>query len=417
MNERKRIGAKPGPKRAFGCADFLKAVKSVRSFSTSAIAKEAGVHKSTVNRFKNDPANEDCINEAHKFLEGLTELEFTVDLQNLDRFHKVPIIAEWDYKMLQADVSAKKRRDWIGGLMHLCKYLNVHPSRLTLEEASRVNLMVRGLYRNDEPAPYGLNYARIRESIRGFFMRVHEVSPTTLNNAGVTKEALKGAGRNAGQKVDQETRKIFSVKLANAIDNYQIFLEVLNVCKFMFYTGARISALLEFSFKKNTFTFDRDMWGFTLIDKGRHGGTPAKKIFIAHALNELKGYFSDRFGIPVEDLERELPVKVDHLFPSFVNEKGTAKTSRLRKYIKSALIESGLPYKEFPPLHIWRHTFAQEFLSASGWNYELCASLGGWKTTHILKKHYGEIGQDPLIKGLREAMGITVEKEKRELRW
>jgi len=85
---------------------------------------------------------------------------------------------------------------------------------------------------------------------------------------------------------------------------------------------------------------------------------------------------------------------------------------------KISLKESGLPYKEFPPNHIWRHTFAQDFLSASEWKYELCASLGGWKSSGILKKHYGEMSNEAKVIGLRKAMGLPVkEKEIKLLKW
>jgi hypothetical protein len=439
VSHQRRIGERRGRRKAFGCADFLKAVKTLRTFSSRKIAEELGVNKSTISRFKNNPKNKDCLDEAQGYIDGIDDVEFTSDLSNLDVFSRVPIIKRWDEMMIKADVSPGKRRDWIGRLMNLCKYLDVHPDRLTLEDASRVNVMVRDLYRADMPAPRGLNYASLREAIRGFFGRIHEVSPLTLNNMGVTKEELKGSGKNANQKVDKYVRKRFEKTLSVNIPDYREWLEALNLCKFMFYTAGRVSAVVEFSFRKNVFNLSPELWTLTIIDKGKHGGKPQKKYFVGHALEELKKYCAQRFKIPYEDLERELPRKADTLFPSFVNAEGNARLSRVRRLVKKSLIEAEIPYVvrhakrgkiyivdgkptdkiigAFPPMHIWRHTFAQEFLSASGWNYELCASLGGWKTTHILKKHYGAMGQDPILNGLREAMGINVDKEIKELRW
>ena len=102
------------------------------------------------------------------------------------------------------------------------------------------------------------------------------------------------------------------------------------------------------------------------------------------------------------------------MFPSFESDN---KIGKGRDKVKKALIDAGLPYSDFPPFHIWRHTFAQDFFSASNWNFELCASVGGWKSTDILKDNYGEMGIDPKVDGLKEAMGLPVAKETREHRW
>jgi len=40
------------------------------------------------------------------------------------------------------------------------------------------------------------------------------------------------------------------------------------------------------------------------------------------------------------------------------------------------------------PFHFWRHMFAQAMLRASGWNYGLVASLGGW-SMEALRRYYG----------------------------
>lgn len=412
MTDLKRIGVKRGRKRTFTCEDYLNAIKACRSLSPSEIAHECGVSRWAIQRFEKKKENKDCVEEGRKYIAGIEDLEFTKDLENLKIFSRVPIIEKWDQMMIKADVSAKSRKNWIGGLMHLCKYLDVHPDNLTLEEAANINVLVRDLYREGEPVPKGLNYGRLRESIRGFFMRIHGVAPLTLNNMGVTKEAMKGQGRYANQKVDQMTRAEFEKALDQMIPDKNDYLETLNVCKFMFYTGSRISATLDFSFRRNTFNLDKDVWSLRVIDKGTHGGLPWTKYLVGHALDEFKDYCSMRFKIPVDELERELPRKVAELFPTIKDS-----ISNLRKTVKEALKRAGLPYDDFPPLHIWRHTFAQEFLSASNWNYELCAELGGWKTTHRLKKHYGAMGVDPVINGLKEAMGITVPKEIKELRW
>jgi hypothetical protein len=104
------------------------------------------------------------------------------------------------------------------------------------------------------------------------------------------------------------------------------------------------------------------------------------------------------------------------LFPSFI-KNGKPDDSKIRGIVKPHLIAAGLPYTDFPPTHIWRHTFAQEFLLSSDYNYELCCSLGGWVNSHILKKHYGQMSESARERGLLRAMGEKVPDVTYELEW
>ena len=67
--------------------------------------------------------------------------------------------------------------------------------------------------------------------------------------------------------------------------------------------------------------------------------------------------------------------------------------------------------------HIWRHTFAQDMLEATNYNYEIVASIGGWKSTLVLKNHYGEIGDTQRIFALRKAMGENLVETKHEFKF
>jgi len=181
-------------------------------------------------------------------------------------------------------------------------------------------------------------------------------------------------------------------------------------------TGTRINATLKFNFSENLYHLTNNMWMFEVQDKGKNGGIRWEKYLIGHALDSFKDYCSKRFEIPIDELESRLPHTTNHLFPHFV-ENRKVKDSIVRKKFKKALIDAGLSYKSFPPTHIWRHTFAQDFLEASNWNYELCGSLGGWMSTSILKKHYGEMGREPRLRGLRKAMGLPIKIETYELKF
>ena len=157
---------------------------------------------------------------------------------------------------------------------------------------------------------------------------------------------------------------------------------------------------------------------FEIFDKGK-AGKPKRweKILMGDLLDHFKRYCSQRFQIPIEDLETELPLKTDHLFPGFIDADGKPDTEKIRDYVKPALIEAGIPYADFPPTHIWRHTFAQEALRSTDYNYEMVASLGGWVNTRILKEHYGAIGETAREKGLLKMMGVKMPDESYELKW
>ena len=214
----------------------------------------------------------------------------------------------------------------------------------------------------------------------------------------------------------REIRIRFEETLKEGVKNHDEYLELLNITKFIYYTGTRISSTLNFNFDTNFYSLSENMWMLEVMDKGKNGGVKWDKYLVGHALESFKEYCSKRFHIKIDDLEDNLSHRTNYLFPSF-NKKGKSRDDLVRKSFKSALIKAGLNYKKFQPTHKWRHTFAQEFLNASNWNYELCASIGGWISTSILKKHYGGIGMEPKLRGLRKSMGLEIREEKHELRW
>ena len=77
----------------------------------------------------------------------------------------------------------------------------------------------------------------------------------------------------------------------------------------MYYTGSRVSASLEFSFRDRHFSLEKDRWMLEILDKGIRGGKTWEKYLIGYALEDFKKYFSERFGIPIDELETELPRK------------------------------------------------------------------------------------------------------------
>lgn len=405
-------------KRALDCEDLMRAVRRLNTLDDAPIVKFLRIGRSTVWRFKRD--HPECVKRCQDYLDSVSGENVRADKMTWEIYEQMPIIQDWKDAMNRRRVGQANQRGWMRSFYNLCKYINKVPSRITLEECADVVVAQRDRYYAGEKQIPKIAYSGIRESVRGFFMSVRDVSPMTLTNLGVGKEALLGSGRYSRMKVPMSVRHRYEQLLIDKLieTNDLKYYEALGNSRFNFATGTRISASLEFNFNEHQYNLEEEKWMFEIFDKGSRGKKLRwEKILMGNLLKMFKEYCSKRFDIPIEDLESELPKKTDYLFPSFVSDKGIIQDSKMREIVKPALIEAGIPYKDFPPTHIWRHTFAQEFLIASNYNYELCASLGGWVNTHILKKHYGQMGESARESGLLEAMGLKKSEEPKELRW
>jgi len=423
--------AKVGRKRSFTGDEYFEAVKKIRDIDDKLLSKELKCSQRSVSRFRINPDNKEIIDKAIEFINTLSQDEYTRDLDNWTVFFNLPIIQKWDHILRGIRVvSPKKTLQYERGFWHVCKHLRKHPNNITENDCAELVIKMRQLYLVGEKQPRGLAYSIIREAIRSFFTLMRKLSGEYLSSLGITKEALKDTGKYAKQRIPKDIRHKFEetlkevciVKLTD--EKYKgkiidIYLELLNLAKWLYYTGTRISASLEFSFRTNKFTLRKNVWKLIVIDKGEHkkGRKKWDKYLVGFALQDFKKYLSDKFHIPIENIEHELPRKIDFLFPNFIDTIKGTKDTLIRDIYRDALIKAGLSYTDFQPIHIWRHTFAQDFLDASDQNYELCASLGGWDSTDTLKRYYGEMGEKPKVRGLRKTMGLKVEEEIHELRW
>lgn len=397
--------------------DFLRAVRRLNTIASEPIAKYLGTNKTKVWRFRKD--NPEVVEQAKAYLRSINETNVTATKMTWEIFKDLPSIIDWREAMERRMVSTKKQNSWIRSFYRVCLHLKRLPGKITVEECAKLVVEQRNRYYADEKQIPGIAYSSIREAVRGFFMSVRNVSGMHLTNLGVGKEALKGSGKYARQLVEKKVRHKYEeilIVLMKAQEDIKYF-EALGNSIFCFATGTRISASLAFSFNKHQYNLQKNKWMFVIWDKGTRGKKLRwEKILMGSLLEKFKWYCSKRFNIPVDELEARLPFETEYLFPSFV-EEGLTQDDQIREIVRPALIEAGIPYKDFPPTHIWRHTFAQEFLRASEYKYELCCSLGGWVNSMILKKHYGKMGESAREKGLLKAMGVEVEEEVHELEW
>jgi hypothetical protein len=407
-------------KKKFNAEDWLDAVKKLGTMADIPISNELGVHRQSCWRFRTDPDNKPTVNKAKEFIESIDDSRLDASTVSFEVFQTLPLIRQWDQAMIKRPVSLTRRQAWIRGFYNLSKYMNRVPSKMTLVGCAKVVVEQRDRYYAREPQIPKIAYSVIRESVRGFFMSVHGVSKMTLNDLGVGKPELLGSGKYSRMYVPQDVRHTFEDLLITKMKETSDikYFDALGNSKFNFSTATRISASLRLDLSEHEFDLKPNKWMFEIWDKGsKNKRIRWEKILMGDLLDHFKRYCSSRFEIPIRNLESELPDVASHLFPSFVDDTGKVRTDWIRNIVKPTLIEAKIPYREFPPTHIWRHTFAQEFLRATNYNYELCASLGGWKNTAILKKHYGQMGEIARENGLLRAMGEIIPEEVRPLEW
>ena len=168
----------------------------------------------------------------------------------------------------------------------------------------------------------------------------------------------------------------------------------------MFYTATRIKASLNARIED--IITRGDIWFVKIVDKGRNGGITWYKIIISELKDEIENILE----------LREYP-------PSGFLFEGV-RENMVRIVFKEAYEKIGINVggeNGIDVTHIWRHTFAQDMLEATNYNYEIIASIGGWKSTQTLKKHYGEIGDIQRIRALKKAMGEKMEEINHEFKF
>jgi integrase len=403
---------------------YLDAVRKVRTQSAQKIGRFLKIDRTTVFRYKK--SNPDVVDEGEEIIKQFAVQDdkntWNTKINTWEYFDNLEVIVKWKDALRLKPVGENKIFDYTRSFWYVCMHLKVHPDRADLEEVAELVKEAKRKYWAGEKMPKGLAYTRIREGVRSFYTVVKKISMEHITTLGVTKEASLGQGMFSTQRVIKPIRK----RLVDWINAHEKLtehekMEAIHADKLMYYWGSRVTATLEFNFVERKYSLQKKIWSCTILDKGERGGKEWKKDLIGFALDEFKEYCSKRFNIPIDQLETELPLKTTHLFPSFIkrNKKGEleANEAKLGDINRIGLMACGLPYKKFPPNHIWRHTFAQDGLEATDLNFDLVAELGGWDSSDTLKKHYGKMSDDSKRRGLSHMMKIPVEDVTYELRW
>ncbi|MBA7490157.1 hypothetical protein ES702_00692 [subsurface metagenome] len=421
-----------GRKAKINKEKYLRAVERKRTISDKVIAEYIGLNRSNVTRFRNN--NPLIFAEAKEIILKFTSVVFDAKNISYDSFKEIPILLKYVDVMEGRTVSKSSIRERLRYMYNMCVHLNIHPENITLDNCTGLVLEGKKAYYADEKFIRGLAYLKLRKTVRSWFQLMHGISGEYLTSLGIGAEASKGSGSQSKERVLKEQRHKFDEVLKDTVYEIinnprnkrlhkfkgmekSIYLEMKGVTYFMYYTATRIGSdatikqgALSIKMNNPKHTLTKDLWKINVIDKGKRGGIEWSKMLIDDGLIKLKEYISKRFKILFDELEIKVKTINKYLFPILANNYPME-----RKIMKLALEKVGVTTTI--PNHIWRHTFAQDFLHASDWNYELCASIGGWKDTGTLKKHYGKMSEDAKERGLKSAMKIPVKDVTYKLMW
>ncbi len=407
---------------------FLDAVRRKKSLEDSVLSEFLGMGRNSIWYWKN--RHPESVVKAEKMLKDIESIRFDSSL-SFDVFKNIPSIANWISDMESKPLDDKSISMRINVLYNIATKLNTHVDNLDVDQVAELVKESRLKYMRGEKADKGFSYYYIRKPIRAYFMQVKGISGDHLSLKGITAEKSRGWGSQAKEKVIPEQRRILPGALYEVIEECldsndvlsknqvldigneelnDIVLEFQNLDYWMYYTATRIQSTLNVKLNDKEHQLMEDVYKIKVIDKGEKGGQKWMKILNDDSLDRMKNYLATRFSIDDYSLEKRLPQIDDYLFP-FWRKNYKAE----REIQKEALKRCGKITSI--PNHIFRHTFAQDFLHASDWNYELCASVGGWSSTTTLKEHYGEMSEEARMRGLKHAMGQIVEDVTYALDW
>ena len=390
---------KIGRKRLLNREIYLEAVKKLDTDSPNVLSEYLCVSRTTIWRVRK---NEVSDIEVEQMLSDVTNLELKPYQMSYKGFLHISIIKLFYELNFRNEVSEKVIRRRIGTILNICKYLNVHPRRLKPDQCANLLLKVKNLSLKERP--HGISWSTGRGVVRSFFELVYGISGQRLTALGIHGKLTNGSGSKARQRLTRKQRQEFLKALKEVVKkrfkDKVIIASYLVLPKFMFYTATRIMASLNARIED--IIMRGEIWFIKIVDKGRNGGITWYKIILSELKDEIEKILELREHPPSGYLFEGLRENMVRIVFREAYEKIGIKVGG----------ENGIDVT-----HIWRHTFAQDMLEATNYNYEIVASIGGWKSTQTLKKHYGEIGDIQRIRALKKAMGEKMEETNHEFKF
>jgi integrase len=392
-----------GRPRAVDKLAVLQAIHDGITVSPSELAKSLNVDRATVYRRMKEIKQE----EIDQALGSITEGELKPSEMKWAVFKRFPEIKKYLETLLyvrkDTETYVRKR---VRMLFRVCVLLKRKPSSLTPEMAKELLIQIR-------KGEINIGEYDFRMGMRVWF-GYKGINGTLLTNLGLSSD--KSGADRSHLKFTKEQRAAFMRVVENwtrrnwsngkvtipFADEPYLGAAMRFLPKFLYYTGTRIgregndNMTGALNVLWENVTIQPKMITIKVMDKGKKGGITWFKQLVGEAKADFDRFVEGSMSKPL----RMFPFKVRHV----------------RAFLKAAYMEAGIPEKLWMglPLHIWRHTAAQDLLYATHYNYDLAAQILGWESTEIMKKSYGKIPDEDRTTGLIEAMGLPVVKEKRE---
>lgn len=397
---------------------YLTAVRKYRTINDSDLAKKTGVARTSIWRFRSK--NPEVYAKAKEILAGFDRITFSTDSVNdVAIFRQFPIIQEWVEIMEKKEVTDRYIQSSLQSIFNVCNALGVHPQNLDLDMLSDNVYKWKKAENEGLEYPKGCAYNSIRIPLRSFMMIMLGVTGEQLTIKGIGAEHGKGFGSAAKERILPEQRQAIMDNMRNAVYNVTANINMTDaerdlmvkemkfLCVFMYYTATRITASLATKFNDQKSIYRDDYAEIHVLDKGKRGGIDWQKRLLDDGHRRFTAYVADRFDIPASKQRNMLPRFDSFIFPSLQDGK-------LEGRIMRAVMDIvGIHTKT--PNHIWRHTFAQDWLHAMDGNYEVGAEIGGWKDIGTMKRCYGAVSESIIQKGLRKSMGLPVVEDNSKL--
>ncbi|MDH5635306.1 MAG: tyrosine-type recombinase/integrase [Candidatus Bathyarchaeota archaeon] len=381
--------------------DVLEAIRKHKTESPSELADKLKCNRRTIYR-KLEQIPRTQIDGIFK---ELSEFELKPHEMQWSVFIMLPEMVEYRNLLMRAEVSPRYRKALLHGIFNICKYLKVRPRSITIDRLDELADVVLNVKSKKIRISGLFNEHKTRNVIRSWFI-YHGTSGTVLTAKGIGGQQGEGYGKRSLDRITIKQRENFMIALRDILteEGYSNDIPVWeSLVYWLFYTGTRITASCEILIENIRWSGNpsdiQTIGKIQVTDKGRHRKGRVKWIkLIAGALkNKI-----------IANLESRSHSQQGKLFNGIY-------PNRARKIFRMAYERANILVHQ--PAHIWRHTASQELLDATDWNYEVVASILGWKDTKTLKECYGAMGESVRIRALKRAMGIPIEEQSKFFRF
>jgi len=389
--------------------NILEAIRQYKTESPSELAEKLECTRMTIYRKLQQIPHA----QIEAIFKELAETELKPIEMQWKVFKALLEVQEYERLLDRAEVSPAYKNQLLRGIWNLSKHFKKRPKSFNFDFLNTLADTLIQLKKGTITIDGLKNETQYRKTVRSWYI-YHKISGQALTSVGITGEHGKGYGTRAKDRITIQQRKRFIDALKTILidEGYEKEIPIWNSLTYwLFYTGTRITATLKVQIENMHWSSEnleniQTIGTVEVIDKGRHkkGRTKWTKL-IAGALKQRI----------LENLRSRIPEGCDGGLPEEGLLFNGLNANKVRIMFRKAYEMANI--KVHQPAHIWRHTASQELLDATDWNYEIVASILGWKDTKTLKECYGKMGETVRIRALKKAMGIPIEEEPKYFRF